>query len=171
MSNDNTLNHSGRITTTGADAPGIQAANNNTLSLNGAITTSNRNSHGVVTGTGTRLTIGANSRIMATGANSDGIRIGGLRAGSTSLNQRGHIEANATGITAPYISRLENSGRISARPETASRSTPLRVRYPGPPPSKTAVRFRARPTASTMAFTPSATCKTAASSWGRTSPA
>ena len=115
MSNDNTLNHSGRITTTGADAPGIQAGNDNTLTLNGAITTSNRNSHGVVTGTGTKLTIGANSRIIATGANSDGIRIGGLRAGSTALNQRGHIEANATGITAPYISRLENSGRIIGR--------------------------------------------------------
>ncbi len=113
MAYDNTLeDFSGRITTTGADAPGIQAGNDNTLTLNGAITTSNRNSHGVVTGTGTKLTIGANSRITTTGANSDGIRIGGLRAGSTALNQRGHIEANATGITAPYISRLENSGRI-----------------------------------------------------------
>ena len=112
MTDDNTLDFSGRITTTGADAPGIQAGNDNTLSLNGAITTSNRNSHGVVTGTGTKLTIGANSRITTTGADSDGIRIGGLRAGSTALNQRGHIEANATGITAPYISRLENSGRI-----------------------------------------------------------
>ncbi len=112
MTEDNTLDFSGRITTTGADAPGIQAGNDNTLTLNGAITTSNRNSHGVVTGTGTKLTIGANSRITTTGANSDGLRIGGLRAGSTALNQRGHIEANATGITAPYISRLENSGRI-----------------------------------------------------------
>ena len=115
MTDDNTLDFSGRITTTGADAPGIQAGNDNTLTLNGAITTSNRNSHGVVTGTGTKLTIGANSRITTTGANSDGIRIGGLRAGSTALNQRGHIEANATGITAPYISRLENSGRIIGR--------------------------------------------------------
>ena len=115
MTDDNTLDFSGRITTTGADAPGIQAGNDNTLSLNGAITTSNRNAHGVVTGTGTKLTIGANSRITTTGANSDGLRIGGLRAGSTALNQRGHIEANATGITAPYISRLENSGRIIGR--------------------------------------------------------
>ena len=109
---ENEINSSGVITTTGADAPGIQAGNDNTLTLNGAITTSNRNSHGVVTGTGTKLTIGANSRITTTGANSDGLHIGGLRAGSTALNQRGHIEANATGITAPYISLLENSGRI-----------------------------------------------------------
>ena len=112
---------------------------------NGALTTRGANSAGIRAGNNTTLTLGVNSRITTTGANSDGIRIDGLSAASATLRQRGSIKASATGmaiagdipalineaspgvegsgliqggttgVTAPYIGRLDNSGRIIGR--------------------------------------------------------
>ncbi len=120
-------------------------ADNNRISNNGALTTRGANSAGIRAGNNTTLTLGVNSRITTTGANSDGIRIDGLSAASATLRQRGSIKASATGmaiagdiptlineaspgvegsgliqggatgVTAPYIGRLENSGRIIGR--------------------------------------------------------
>ena len=120
-------------------------ADNNRISNNGALTTRGANSAGIRAGNNTTLTLGVNSRITTTGANSDGIRIGSLSAASATLRQRGSIKASATGIaiagdiptlineaspgvegsgliqggatgvTAPYIGRLDNSGRIIGR--------------------------------------------------------
>ncbi len=120
-------------------------ADNNRISNNGALTTRGANSAGIRAGNNTTLTLGVNSRITTTGANSDGIRIGGLSAASATLRQRGSIKASATGmaiagdiptlineaspgvegsgliqggttgVTAPYIGRLDNSGRIIGR--------------------------------------------------------
>ena len=120
-------------------------ADNNRISNNGALTTRGANSAGIRAGNNTTLTLGVNSRITTTGANSDGIRIGSLSAASATLRQRGSIKASATGmaiagdiptlineaspgvegsgliqggttgVTAPYIGRLNNSGRIIGR--------------------------------------------------------
>ena len=120
-------------------------ADNNRISNNGALTTRGANSAGIRAGNNTTLTLGVNSRITTTGANSDGIRIGSLSAASATLRQRGSIKASATGmaiagdiptlineaspgvegsgliqggttgVTAPYIGRLDNSGRIIGR--------------------------------------------------------
>ena len=120
-------------------------ADNNRISNNGALTTRGANSAGIRAGNNTTLTLGVNSRITTTGANSDGIRIDGLSAASATLRQRGSIKASATGmaiagdiptlineaspgvegsgliqggttgVTAPYIGRLDNSGRIIGR--------------------------------------------------------
>ena len=103
----------GVIKTAGEYSYGIELKDNNTLTLNGGIMTKGRGAHGLLTGTGTTLNpIGPNSRIQTMAADADGLRIGGLAAGQTTLTHRGHIEAGGTGIRLPYVQMFDNSGHI-----------------------------------------------------------
>ena len=146
MTNGNTLTHSGVIRTFGPNAPGIQAANDNTLTLNGAITTAGSNAHGVLTGTGTTLNpIGPKSHIQTTAADADGLRIGSLAAGQTTLTHRGHIEAGGTGMRLPYVQRFDNSGTIQGRNGAGLHFTgvtgPLRLTNSGTIAGRTGIRI------------------------------